>query len=307
MGRYVLLLLLIFSNLFASPRRVEVGAYLSDIYDINLFSQSFDAGFWIWFTYEGEDLDLENRTLVVNAPEAKLRYQKSERLPNGKMWTVMRWDSTFQQMIDFSTFPFINQNLQIFVEPIRYYTDELVFVPMNRDSGYGSGIDLVQWDLAGIHLSEYTRTYHSNFGNPSLPEEASFSRLEIGIELSRKNFRVFINHFGIYFLAFILSIAVFFVPMKELSSKMGLIVGAVFAAIGNNLFIDKEIPPVGSLTLIDKEQVLIVLVILATILTTLITRQFYRYEKIEMQKRIERIMAAILSIAFVIINLIILS
>ena len=64
--------------LSAQPDTVRIGAFVNDVYDINLAEKSFSAQFWVWFNYRDSALNPIETLEVPNAKEVDYSLDFSE-------------------------------------------------------------------------------------------------------------------------------------------------------------------------------------------------------------------------------------
>lgn len=303
MRRSLCLFLLMFGTLFGEPTEVKVGMYVYNLYNIDLRHETFEADFWIWYVHDEIPIDLVKKTWVMNAPEAELVHSVTSTLPDGKTWTAMRWHGFFEQELDLSRYPLLVEDLKIVISTPRTYADQIQFTPDRENSGYFPEMTLSDWSLGGMTIKSEVRPFVSRFGNPKLQGGTRFPFAIGELVLKRNQTRTFVRFFGILYLAVLLLLISYLLPIEELASRMGLVIASIFATIGNNLFVSRDLPPVGVMTFVDKVQILTVCLIILTINLTLFARYFYRIDRRLLQKRIDWASFFVTGVAFIGFNL----
>ena len=275
--RWILPLLLLFSTTFAKQEKVLCGAYIETLHGIDWYRSTVDSNFLVWYVSDNKDINFIDKMHIMNEIESKIILHEVVPLPDGRYLTNVLYQAKLLQNWKLSNFPFMRQMLQIELEPIHIDLQELEFVTDPSRNHYNPNLHLYDWKVTSFQVIPVVKTYHSTFGWSNRPNnDISYSRIDINMNFERQGWRLFFQLFGVLYLAYLLTFAVYFVPITELNSKMGLLIGATFAAIGNNFVLEKFLPPVGELTLSDKLQLLTFSLIAITVFIVLIARAVYK-------------------------------
>lgn len=229
---------------------IRVGAFVTSLYGLDFKHNTFDVGMWVWFLHRSE-LTPQQTVEIVNSQAFKLEYafeDEQERLT----WGQAKFKATVTHDWNIASFPFDRQVLEISIEDAKSDIAGLRFVPDVENSSVDSNIELADWKITDFAIDTSEVLYDSTFGDPSLQEGSTYSRVNISIQLQRQGVRLFLNVFAGAYVAFLLSSLVFYAPSA--SSSFTLTSAAVFAAIGNKYIIDSQLPPVSYFTLVDKIQ-----------------------------------------------------
>lgn len=274
----VVLFLFLFSALYAEkePMEVKIGCYITDIYLLDWKESTYDMNFWVWLISDQEDFLPSNRLDVVNALTIKFDSTYKEPLPDGKWWSTSKVSATLEQDWDLEDFPFVSQKLFFSIEDIQYDASQLNYVIDKESSKIDPDLILPGWIISGFEITSQTKEYDTNFGDYGREGKSTYDRVDVTVTLERKSAKIFFQMFGIMYVAFFLSICVFFIPSRELNPKMGLLTAAIFAAIGNKFVLDTYLPTVGELTLADRLQMLTFFSFGVTVVMILAASALYR-------------------------------
>ena len=256
---------------------VDVGAYIMNIYDIDWHSETINIDFWVWFRYQSTAKELEAEFDVIPSTKFKMIASELTSLPNGEKILSVKYRARVLASWNFSGFPLEQLSLTVGVEPLSIFYDQLQFGLMKTPVKINDKIRLFDWKIASISAEIKKHEYNTDFGVPNFDGEGSkFSQFSIHVGFARKGLRLFFQIFSVLYLSYFLSLASFFIPITELNSKIGLMIGSIFALIGNDFVIQAMFPPVGQFTLVDKIEILIFGCIIFAIIIMLITRYFFR-------------------------------
>lgn len=267
-------------TLGAEPVKVKIGTYIQDVYGIDWHKETCELTFWLWMNHDQPIPDLGKKIVLINAIEQKTPIVNTKRGRDGTYWTSVQYRAKLLQKWQFKDFPFGYENIEIIVEPFEYNANELVFVVDEKQSTVDDAIDLFGWTIRDLKMKAITRTYNTTFGDPDYVQgSSSFSRVLINLHFVRASVRMFFQLYGVFYLAYFLALIALLIPYSEMNSKVGLVLGAIFAAIGNNFSLEVNLPPVGEMTFADYLQLLVFALIAYAVLTIVITRHLIKAQK----------------------------
>lgn len=226
--------------------RVLTGIYINGIRDFSLRESGWTADFDIWFRWTGGGVDPGNTFKVVNGQVEQITKRESyER--DGERYECYRVIARLTTFFDPSRFPFSEESLSILVED----SGGAVYVADERNSGFNrEGIPPVleiekTLVVAGVHRRD------SNRGDPRMLDGDSGlrSRFIFNMSISPPSVALFLRMFQALFVSVAISFIVFFIKPRYVDPRFGLGVGAVFAAVGNNIYVGAILPVAGGITL----------------------------------------------------------
>lgn len=286
-----------------TPIKLQFGMYITDLFNLSWHNESFDIAFWGWFIHDDPNLRPTLSLEVVNSMYSYLDFPSTIDLNNGTYWSSAKFRVGVSQNWDLSNFPFVSQKLQLWMESAHEDVNLIEYSVDTDNSGIDPDVWLPGWEVESFELFPVVKTYHTNFGATLRGSDKSeFSRVVCEIVLKSDSGRKFFKIFGIMYLSVFLALCVFFVPPGELSSKVGFVVASVFAAIGNKTVLDSYLPPIGSMTLVNKLELLTFSCLGLTAVITVITAWLNRNRYIKTARVVDFAAAIVLLCIFTILN-----
>jgi hypothetical protein len=141
------------------------------------------------------------------------------------------------------------------------------------------------WTIDGLQMKALNYEYRSTFGDPS-GLIGNYPRIVVEIPIQRIGGRLFINSFLGFFISFIIVSLLYFL---DVDSRIGLIMTAIFAAVGNKYTIDTYFPNQSAFSLSDLVQICSFGMIAVAIVTTIIGMRLKKAEKLEQVKIVDRV------------------
>jgi len=258
LSRLAFLLLMfwsVFTPLSAQPDTVKIGAFINDLYDINLNEKSFSTQFWVWFNYRNHDLHPLETLEIPNAKEVDCSLNFVEE-KKGVYWASKKVHAIIKKDWDIRRFPFDEQKMSIEFEEGAKDIGTMVYVADTENTKLDSGLIISNWDIKGFSLSIHSKKYATSYGDPSLTAGSEYPHASIDIWIKRKSWGLFFSLFTGLFVAFFISSLVFFIDANDLDPRFGLAVGGLFAAVGNKYIVDSILPQSTTFTLVDKIHIL---------------------------------------------------
>lgn len=274
--------------LFAAvEREVEIGVQMRNVYNLDWRNQTADVSFWVWYDYEGEPLNLIEDMGVQGASDVKILYQLSE-VVDGVNWTLVRYRMKVQQDWHLKNFPFIKESVTVSFSP-DFFDQKVRLVPQVGQSLVNKDALFASWKYTGFDFKTVEIREDTNYGNPFARDSTTYPVASFKVHFERVGYRMFFRLFSVLYLSYLLSLAVFYVPLSEMNSKTNLIIGSVFAAIGNHFVLEATLPPISEFMLADKLQVLTFILIIATIGIMVMNKYLFKREKKLLARRIDHI------------------
>jgi len=256
---------------YAADGTCEVGAYIISLHDIDLAKDSFGADLWFWSTCEQDLRPLD----VMDFPTAK-QIQTSLSATDyrsGKYWSYVKVSGVFRHDWDMSNFPFDRQILSIEVEHTAAPANEFTYMPDIEGSKPGKDIELDGWGITGFDVTSFIYNYDTAFGDPSVngKETSDYARMAINTSIERETTIGFFKLTAGVYVSFALALFSFFLG-DEIGSRMGLLVGTLFAVLVNQRVAETVLGRVESFTLVDLIHVTAMFFIFAASLVAILHR-----------------------------------
>ncbi len=292
-----------FLQLSAQTDTVKVGLFVTDLYDLDLSEQRFNADFWLWFNYEDSTLaPLETVEFTrAQAVDKGLAFVEEK---DGVQWATLKVNGVFKASWNVQDFPFDTQLLTIDVEESDQDAKQLVYVADQQNSKYYDEIRISNWEIMDFGILDTVVTYPTSYGDPTLSGASTYARATVYFKMKRKSQGLFFTLFTGVYVAFFISVLVFFIDPTDVDPRFGLSVGGLFAAVGNKYIVDSILPQSTSFTLVDKIHVMTYVFLLLCIVLSVISLRLWKNGKIKSSQRLDRWAFGILSILYLILNLI---
>lgn len=255
----------------SEPEHCKVGAYISDLYDLDPAKRSFSARLWLWSVCPDKKLPLLANASFSNANDPAKNTPSSEEKA-GKRWDQVNVQGSFRQNWNVNDFPFDRHRLEILVTA----TQDLNTVRLEPDptASYRSDIRLPGWRFEGLHLTTVERHYKTAFGDPTLPpgSGSAYHQLRIQIDIARDDPTSFFRLTAPLLIIFLVTMLTFLLTESAASAFQGRITAlgaALFAVLLSMDNAANRIPSDGGLTMIDQLHILtLVYILLAIAITT---------------------------------------
>ena len=288
--------------------QIPVGIFITSVYGIDFRFEQYTVTFWLWSTFPtetmkemlGEDYIPFNTIEIVNAQTKSISPTDQYVIPDpetGNTYAIAKFTATINQHWDVRDFPFDRQNLSIVIESVGIQSNTINFVPDTQNSLVSEELKLNGWIIDQLKLNAFNYEYLSTFGDPS-GQIGNYPRIVAEVPLKRIGFRLFINSFLGFFIAYIIISLIYFM---DVDSRIGLIMTAIFAAVGNKYTIDTYFPNQSAFSLSDLIQICTFGMIAIGIATTIVSMRLVKADKQEQATKIDRLSQFILIPAYIIV------
>ena len=272
----------------SSERQVcKVGVYVTSIYDLSLYERAFSAEFWIWYNYADTSVKMVETTEITNAKEYAFSLPYTEFPESGGVWAGQKCRAVLKKEWDTRHFPFDTQELVIEIEESDMDASELEFVADVENSKYDERIKIDGWKITKFNIESKESVYKTSYGDPELTGESIYPRIIASFHIERDGSGLFFKLFTGVYVAFCISILVFRMGTENME-RFGLLVGALFAAIGNKYIVDGLLPQTTTFTLVDKIHALTFGFILAHLITTVCVWRFHSTGNVLKAKAVDK-------------------
>ncbi|MGD9502105.1 MAG: hypothetical protein AB7V40_06425 [Methyloceanibacter sp.] len=253
------------------PAQVAVGAYINDIQELDFKANNYVVDLYVWFRWRGSELDPAKTMEFMNrvASDDNLReiiYDEPKAMPDGSLYSVIRYQGRFSTKFDLGKYPFDTQLLTVLMEDTVSGNEALTFVP---DGDHPAMIDPVI-TLPGFHvgapaMSVAGNTYPTNFGDLAEPEAETYSRVAVTVPVTRPVVAMSLKTFVPIALIVVCASLVFFVRPRYVEGRIGLGITALLTLVALQLTASAALPDVDYLMMLDKIYLLAYLFIIVTL------------------------------------------
>ena len=297
---------------------VHAGIYVDRIVALSLPEVSWTVDFYLWFRWEGAaDLDpgasfqvidgwIDSKELAdsysSDSPESS-----AENSAGGTHYQIYRVVATITKSFNVTRFPMDDHLLTINIESTAHKRDALVFVPDTASAGISSRVKVPGYAVGrtdAAALIEKPHAYKTTRVDPRLPAgtRSVHSQLRCGIHLIREGWGYFFKMFEALYISVAIAMTIFFIKPSEFDPRVGLAVGALFAAVANAYVTSTLIPQSGAATLTDIVNGLGALTIFLTICHSTISLYVANLGEEELAIKFDRFIVVIFVVAYGYIN-----
>ena len=306
---FLIFLLFWFSHSFGQIYRIadkdtcHVGIFITSLHDFSMSEESYTADFWLWFNYKNDSLNLLETREIANARSVESSIPDSEK--KGDMnWATEKIRANLMHHWQLENFPFDKQTLALEIEEAIYDTTAMTYLPDTANSKYdATNIALNGWQITKFEITPNIKTYETTYGDPELKGKSSYPSVLAKITIQRIGSGLFYKLFTGVYVAFLITMMVFFIDPVDVDPRFGLSVGGLFASVGNKYIVDSIMPETTSFTLIDKVHALTFFYILASIVLSVISLQFHKRDLVRTSLKIDRMAFVVFTSSYVLINI----
>ncbi len=282
------------------PDIVTFGVYPVGLYDLDPSHDSFKISFYAWWKTHNPDYHPEKSIEITNASHYYSKFGEFGK--NGdEYFTYVHYYATLQHDWDVTYFPFDRQILDVRLEDFADI-QSVVFKPDMDQSAIHPELTLKGWKILGIKLKESTTHYLTNFGDSSTPQ-GLYSRITFLIEIKREGWRLFFDYFVGFFISVLLCLLTCFVDFRSIETRATMILGAIFAFVGNKYILNAVLPQTSIFTYVDVVQTATLIIIILAVMNNIILTSNFLIQKFGQKKlqRFEIIYAVSAGLCFVLV------
>jgi hypothetical protein len=209
------------------------------------------------------------------ASDANLRdelYDKPKPMPDGSVYSIIRYQGLFSTKFRLEDYPFDTQGLLVMMEDTVAAADAQVYVPdPNGAVTINPDITLPGFKVGKPQIHVVERAYPTNFGDLAEPEATDYSRLLLTIPVTRPIVAMSIKTFVPIGLIVVCAALVFFVRPRYVEGRIGLGITALLTLVALQLTSSASLPDVDYLMMIDKVYLLAYLFIILALVRVVLT------------------------------------
>ncbi len=254
-----------FNDSSQKKQELKVGIWIDQIGQVDYQNNTYEIIFYLWVNSKDSVYNLENNIDFTNTWESEILYHQSDSLfidGEKEYHEIVKVKTKNTTQFNLSNFPFDTNKLNLTIELIGHYIEDLVIHVDQNNSKLNSDINK-DWIIKMSPIQNKRNRWDSDFGN--LKGNTEVDAISLDLELSRNAWPIYFKLFAILFLAFILATLSFFLPNQKSEEKVSIVVGALFTAIGNKYITESVIPisnHLGLSDLIHFSTILFILVII---------------------------------------------
>ncbi len=226
---------------------VKVGTYVESIRNVSIADSAFEAVFYLWFSWEGEqDFSPGDKFQIVGG-EISEKSVVSEHYDNGQNYQRYKVTATMDKYYNLTRFSLEDHMLNIYIEDTTRDASRLRFVADTEQTNISSRVNIPGFEVYdGIHSTVKPHSYKSTYSSPSAAdgEDRVFSQYIVGIPINRIDVGFFLKIIIPYFLSVLLGLFSLF-SHKTNADSLGLSGASFFGVVANAYVVSSLTPPNG--------------------------------------------------------------
>ncbi|GAA6135365.1 hypothetical protein NBRC116188_21550 [Oceaniserpentilla sp. 4NH20-0058] len=271
---------------------IPVGLYVTSLYDLDMAEKKYTITAWIWSTYDPQlmpkDFKFFNRIEITNARNWAILETENFTIdnPDGTKHSMTKFTAEVNQDWDLTYFPFDKQFITLNIESVELDSTFMKYVPDTENSMLSDNLDLIGWYVKPIQVRSFDYKYPTTFGLQS-GAKGVYPRISVVIPMERDGTRMFWTYFLGFFVSYVIISILYFFNRTSLDSRVGLIMSALFACVGNKYTIDILLPSNSVFTLSDLIQIATFFIVGVGLLSSVMILQLMKWERKELAYKID--------------------
>lgn len=252
------------------PVDITTGIYINRIEKFSLIDSSWAADFEIWFRWTGAEINPGDRFQIING-EVESREKTVSYNQGMERYERYSVKARLTKFFDPSRFPFSREELSIHIEDAVYGPESIRYVADRRDSGISPAGIPSSLKIEKSIIVSGLYGYRPHMGEVGLGEIGAPSRLVFTTIVDLPGMAVYLRISQALFVSVAIAFIVFFIRPTFVDPRFGLGIGAVFAAVGNNIYVQAVLPPATQVTLVQMVYVASLMTIFLTLVQSAIS------------------------------------
>jgi hypothetical protein len=253
---------------------------VEDLYDVDIAADTFGATLWVWSLCPSAEVDPLATTAFPTATALSLGELASIDTGGRGFYRYRRVQGTFRQDWNMARYPFDRHVVTIPLDETRSGADQILFEADREGSFLTPDIMRArqEWAIGGFAIATRVSEENQTYGLPNI-ERARYARAEVTFTLAHTSLVTFLKLTAGVFAASIIALMTFFYDPRDpkaFGSRLGLLVGTLFAVLVNLRSADIVIGDIGRVTLVT--EIHLVALALIVVLAGLALRDWWRAE-----------------------------
>jgi hypothetical protein len=282
------------------PQKVTVGLYLQNIPEIDVKTNSFQAEFYLWFLWTGDDdptmtyqltnaislSDLTRTPIYVDASGAA----RADALDDGRHYQIFHVYGRFGHPFSLARYPLDDHEIVISLEDARHPDTELVHEVDTKGTAMRPDLTIPGWRLSPMKSIVARTHFATNFGDPRYPENGeAYSRVDFTVHITRPIVGLVSKTVIPIALIILITFGAFFCQPSDIDARLCLTITALISAVALQFTAATDLPPTGYLIALDKIYILSYVVILAVSFFCIAANRYVHAERPNVARLLDRI------------------
>jgi hypothetical protein len=281
------------------PQTITVGLYLQNIPEIDIRSNSFTAEFYIWFRWSG-DIDptltyqVTNAVSVADMSRIPIYTDAAgnpvpEIMQDGQKLQSFHIYGRFGHPFPLAKYPFDNHDIVLSIEDAKHSNDRLVHQIDVKGTAIRPDLEIPGWTLSAMHTDLGATQFATTFGDTrTLGDHEAYSRVDFIVHIDRPVVGIVSKTIIPIALILLITFGAFFCQPIDIDARLCLTITALISAVALQITAATELPPTGSLLLLDKIYILSYVTILAVTFCAIAANRLVHAEQVERAHRLDR-------------------
>jgi hypothetical protein len=281
------------------PQTVTVGLYLQNIPEIDIKTNSFTAEFYLWFRWQG-DLDptltfqLTNAVSVADLSRIPIYIDeagnpKTEMLPGGLKLQTFHVYGRFGHPFPLARYPFDAHDIVISIEDAKLPIGKLVHEIDVSGTAKRPDLSIPGWNLSAMQARLGRTQFATTFGDlRSKNNNETYSRVDFSVHIDRPVVGIVSKTVIPIALILLITFGAFFCQPSDIDARLCLTITALISAVALQITAATELPPTGSLLLLDQIYILSYVTILAVTFFCIAANRLVHADQVERAHVLDR-------------------
>jgi hypothetical protein len=279
---------------------VQVGISIEKISDFSIKSIAWNADFYVWFRWTppaDEPAFDPGSSFEILAGTIQSKQKLADETNGAERYVLYRVSSSINYPFDVTRYPVDDHLLRLFIlDPIH---PDIQYIADKDNSRVSSAISIPGYRIARSVIGAEIVPENTDLGNPARPKESA--RLGFTILVLRQGFGFYLKLFQALFAAVgVALLSGFFKAHEEI--RIELLVGGFFAAVANSYITSTYLPDTGSMTLMDKINLLGLVAIFLCMIQTVISGRFAHSGEDAFSRLFDRVSYGLIALIYVALN-----
>lgn len=282
----------------AAPEVVTVGLYLQDIHEIDIKSNSFTAELYLWFRWTGDIdptqsfqitnavnlSDLSHTPIYVDANGAA----KPDLQPDGAHLQTFHVYGRFGHPFPLAKYPFDAHDIVISLEDVKHPSTELVHHIDTKGTMIRPDLTIPGWNLGDVQVQVGQTRYPTAFGDLHFTGDESYSRVDFVVHVERPVIGIVTKTMIPIAIILLITFGAFFCLPEDLDARLCLTITALISAVALQITAATELPPTGTLLVLDKIYILSYAAILAVTFCCIAVKRLHHADEHDRARQVDR-------------------
>ena len=289
-----------------APVVVDVGLFLNNVPSVMLKERKFQVDFNVWFRWTGDAVNPLEGFEVVGG-HIDLKEELVKKKTGNVNYGLYKMVATINYNFDLAKYPLDDHALKIQIEDVKRDSSELVYRVDTATTNVSPKVHVPGWDTGHFEATTAIIHYPTNYGDPEAAKsnESNYSRFTFSLDLIRNGYGNFLKLFSMLFFAGGIAFFAFWVRSDYLDGRLALIVSGIFMAAITANMISSSLPESDSFDMAERLYFATMAFIFATCLGSLHTFKIFLAGNEEKATLLSRRLGMALPVAYVIVNVLI--